>query len=53
MDKRIEILNDTFKENVPSEFDGNVWSDELLEAMTKYAEWYKEQCNIDSVVKSF
>lgn len=37
-DKKEEILNKKFKDNIPAEFNGKIWDDKLLEAMTEYAD---------------
>lgn len=32
-----EILNEKFKDNLPSEFEGEIWEPELIDAMEEYA----------------
>ena len=32
-----EVLNEIFNENIPSDFDGKVWDDKIIEAMKAYA----------------
>jgi len=53
MDKRVEILNETYKDNLPSEFEGKIWDDKLLEAMTEFAKYYHaEQLKLCEVSRS-
>jgi len=33
-----ETLNKKFKDNIPSEYDGKIWDDKLIEAMEEYAQ---------------
>lgn len=32
-----EILNEEFKDSIPSEFEGKIWDDRVIKAMQKYS----------------